>query len=159
LQRLQHVRTAVPDLRAGAGNVWRLGPATVLSAAEHQLPGAAASHRTRLAAVADSAAGTGSSRKAGGSPHARRPAPAGAPAPPQKEGVRAARRAPGGGGGGRPKMEGGRRGGPRLTFNGEATRRDGATRLFNTPALEFGKVFHYDLQAEWQENGRVVAQT
>jgi uncharacterized protein (TIGR03000 family) len=47
----------------------------------------------------------------------------------------------------------------RVTFNGDPTRADGSTRSFTTPSLEFGKVFHYELRAAWQENGREMTQT
>jgi uncharacterized protein (TIGR03000 family) len=47
----------------------------------------------------------------------------------------------------------------RLTVNGAATTSTSATRVFNTPPLQPGRVYHYDLTAETFRNGVPVRTT
>jgi uncharacterized protein (TIGR03000 family) len=44
----------------------------------------------------------------------------------------------------------------RLTIDGDATRSTGETRTFQTPPLEAGKTFHYELEALAERNGEKV---
>jgi uncharacterized protein (TIGR03000 family) len=41
-----------------------------------------------------------------------------------------------------------------VSFFGQKTERQGGVRRFVTPPLEPGKVYYYDIQVRWRENGR-----
>ena len=43
-----------------------------------------------------------------------------------------------------------------LLFDGAPTTQKGTERVFSTPRLEAGKVFHYNLVARWKEDGKPV---
>jgi uncharacterized protein (TIGR03000 family) len=47
----------------------------------------------------------------------------------------------------------------KVWFNGTETRQTGPERLFDTPTLEPGQKYKYDLQAEWNEGGKLVKRT
>ena len=44
----------------------------------------------------------------------------------------------------------------RLSIDGEATTSTSTERVFVSPALAFGREYHYSLQAEFQKNGKTV---
>jgi uncharacterized protein (TIGR03000 family) len=44
-------------------------------------------------------------------------------------------------------------------FNGVQTKQGGSMRTFETPALERGYTYHYDVKARWEENGKPVERT
>jgi len=44
-------------------------------------------------------------------------------------------------------------------FDGAPTQQTGDMRQFVTPTLDTGKVFHYDIRAQWMDNGKMVEQT
>ncbi len=44
-------------------------------------------------------------------------------------------------------------------FDGDATTQRGPNRVFNSPPLEPGRAYHYDVRAQWTENGRTVNRT
>ncbi len=44
----------------------------------------------------------------------------------------------------------------RLSIDGEATTSTATQRIFVSPALNFGREYHYTLQAEFQKNGKIV---
>ncbi|MBY0525861.1 MAG: TIGR03000 domain-containing protein [Gemmataceae bacterium] len=43
-----------------------------------------------------------------------------------------------------------------VTFDGDATRQTGTKREFESPPLERGKTFDYEVTARWKENGKEV---
>jgi uncharacterized protein (TIGR03000 family) len=49
--------------------------------------------------------------------------------------------------------------GAEVWFGGSKTRRTGTVRLFESPPLEPGKWFSYDVKARWTEGGKEVEQT
>ena len=44
-------------------------------------------------------------------------------------------------------------------FDGNATRQGGAERMFATPPLTPGRVYHYQIEAKWMENGVEMSKT
>jgi uncharacterized protein (TIGR03000 family) len=44
-------------------------------------------------------------------------------------------------------------------FDGDATRQRGPERIFQSPPLEPGKKFHYDVKVRFNDNGKMVEQT
>jgi uncharacterized protein (TIGR03000 family) len=44
-------------------------------------------------------------------------------------------------------------------FDGEATTQKGSERRFNTPLLEVGPKYHYEVRARWKQDGKAVDQT
>jgi uncharacterized protein (TIGR03000 family) len=42
-------------------------------------------------------------------------------------------------------------------FNGQRTQQGGTQRVFNTPALESGYSYTYNISASWQQNGQLVS--
>jgi uncharacterized protein (TIGR03000 family) len=44
-------------------------------------------------------------------------------------------------------------------FNGAQTKQGGALRTFETPPLESGYTYTYDVKARWEQNGKAVEQT
>jgi uncharacterized protein (TIGR03000 family) len=49
--------------------------------------------------------------------------------------------------------------GAKLWFNGEATVQRGEVRHFESPALQPGESYYYDLRATWQKDGKTVERT
>ena len=47
----------------------------------------------------------------------------------------------------------------RLRIDGEATTSTTSQRVFVSPALNFGREYHYTLEAEFQKNGKMVKVT
>jgi uncharacterized protein (TIGR03000 family) len=44
-------------------------------------------------------------------------------------------------------------------FEGQRTTQDGTVRAFESPALNPGQKYIYDIRAEWNQNGQLVSQT
>jgi uncharacterized protein (TIGR03000 family) len=44
-------------------------------------------------------------------------------------------------------------------FDGDATRQRGPERIYQSPPLEAGKDYRYEVKARWNENGKAVEQT
>jgi uncharacterized protein (TIGR03000 family) len=44
-------------------------------------------------------------------------------------------------------------------FDGSPTQQTGDWRQFVSPPLDTGSVFHYDIRAQWMDNGKTVDQT
>jgi uncharacterized protein (TIGR03000 family) len=44
-------------------------------------------------------------------------------------------------------------------FDGDPTQQRGTDRMFVSPPLQSGKRYHYDVKAQWNENGRTVDKT
>jgi uncharacterized protein (TIGR03000 family) len=49
--------------------------------------------------------------------------------------------------------------GATVWFNGAQTKQGGGRRTYETPPLESGYPYHYDVKARWEENGKPVEQT
>lgn len=47
----------------------------------------------------------------------------------------------------------------RVWFDGVATTKTGADRVFNSPPLEPGKAYHYEVKARWMQDGTPVERT
>jgi len=47
----------------------------------------------------------------------------------------------------------------RLSIDGEATTSTATQRVFVSPALDFGREYHYTLQAEFLKNGKKVTRS
>jgi uncharacterized protein (TIGR03000 family) len=46
-----------------------------------------------------------------------------------------------------------------VLFDGAQTKQGGTMRTYETPALESGYTYHYDVKARWEENGKPVERT
>jgi uncharacterized protein (TIGR03000 family) len=49
--------------------------------------------------------------------------------------------------------------GAEVWFDGKTTRQTGTVRHFNSPPLQPGKSYVYELRVRWQQNGKPVEQT
>lgn len=47
----------------------------------------------------------------------------------------------------------------KVWFDGTATTMSGDDRIFQTPALDAGKTYHYDVKAQWMKDGKPVEKT
>ncbi len=46
-----------------------------------------------------------------------------------------------------------------IFFDGEATKQRGGVRHYDTPALEVGKAYSYEIRGRWKKGGKTVERT